>query len=177
KMAALAIRATITRDGDYYLVAAPLSGETALSFPKWIGDAISGAQPTVRLYNEEDEMIGRGYEFVRQCAAELTTGKDGAVEPFTWTDRVQIYPSQARGAQKVKDLDKQLKLAKAELLKLTAKPKQGRRQFRDEARLEAAVKAILKQHGAEGLLRVEWEVDQKTEYRYTGRGRPTTSSK
>jgi len=70
KMAALVTRATITRDGDYYLVAAPLSGETALSFPKWIEDAISGTQPTVRLYNEEDEMIGRGYEFERQCAAE-----------------------------------------------------------------------------------------------------------
>jgi transposase len=76
KMAALVTRATIARDGDYYLVAASLSGETALSFPKWIEDAISGAQPTVRLYNEEGEKIGRGYEFERQCAAELTTGKD-----------------------------------------------------------------------------------------------------
>lgn len=175
KMAALVTRATIARDGDYYLVAAPLSGETAVSFPTWIEDAISGAQPTLRLYNEEDEMIGRGYEFERQCAAELTAGKDGAVEPFTWSERVQIYRSDARTAQQVKDLDKHLKLAKAELLKLT--PKQGRRQFRDEAKLEDAVKAILKQHGAEGLLRVEWDVKQKTEYRYTGRGRPTTSSK
>lgn len=177
KMAALVTRATITRDGDYYLVAAPLSGETALSFPKWIENAVSGAQPTVRLYNEEGKMIGRGYEFERQCAAELTTGKDGAVGPFTWSERVQIYRSDARGAQQVKDLDKHLKLAKAELLKLTPKPKRGRRQFHDEAKLEAAVKAILKQHGAEGLLRVEWEVEQKTEYRYTGRGRPTGSSK
>jgi len=177
KMAALVTRATITRDGDYYLVVAPLSGETALSFPKWIEDAISGAQQTVRLYNDEGEMIGRGYEFERHCAAELTIGKDCAVEPFAWSERVQIYRSDARGAQQVKDLDKHLKLAKAELLKLTPKPKRGRRQFRDQAKLEAAVKAILEQHGAEGLLRVEWEVEQKTEYRYTGRGRPTASSK
>jgi transposase len=177
KMAALQTRATIARDGDYYLVAAPLSGETALSFPKWIEDAISGAKPTAPLYNEEGEMLGRGYEFERQCVAKLTTGKDGAVEPFIWNERVQIYRSDARAAQQVKGLDKHLELAKAELLKLTPEPKRGRRQFQDEAKLEAAVKAILKRHGVEGLLRVEWDYDQKTECRYTGRGRPTASSK
>ena len=63
------------------------------------------------------------------------------------------------------------------MLGLTPKPKQGRRQFRDETSLESAVNAKLRQHGVEGLLKVEWRIEQKVEYRYTVRGRPSASSK
>jgi transposase len=177
KMAALVIRATITHDGDYYLLVAPLTGETAQLFPGWIEQATSGVRPTVRLYNDEGTLMGRGYEFERQCTAELAIGKDGAMELFTWNERVQIYRSKARAAQQIRVLDKALKRAKTALLSLTPNPKQGRRQFRNEARLEEAIKAILKQQGVEGLLTVKWEIEEKAEYRYAGRGRPTTSSK
>jgi transposase len=177
KMAALVIRATITHDGDYYLVVAPLTGETAQLFSRWIEQATSGMVPTVRLYNDEGTLIGRGYEFERQCTAELAVGKDGAGEPFSWNERVQIYRSEARAAQQIRVLDKQLKRAKAALLRLTPKPKQGRRQFHNEAKLEEAVKAILKQQGVEGLLTVKWVREEKAEYRFVGRGRPTASSK
>jgi len=177
KMAALVIRATITHAGDYYLTVAPLTGETALCLPGWIEDAMSGAQPTVQLYNHAGRLIGRGYELERQCRAKLAIGQDGQVEPFTFSERVQVFRSDAHAARQFKALGQRLQLAQAELLALTPKPRQGRRQVRDETSLEAAVNAKLKQHGVEGLLKVEWRIEQKVEYRYTGRGRPSASSK
>ncbi len=176
KMAALKTRATIAHDDDYYLTVAPLTGETAQSLPGWIEAAINGERPTVRIYNGGGKLIGRGYEFKRNCSADLPTDQDGESEPFTWDERVQVFRSKAHAAQQFKALTKRLEKAKAELLALTPKPKPGCRQFRDQASLEEAISANLKQHRVEGWLKVEWRVEQKVEYRYPGRGRPTASS-
>src|SRR5262245_58229929 len=177
KMSALKIRGTITRDGDYYLVATSLKGEMGSLFPIWVEEAVSGGKPTVRIYNQKGALIGRGYEFNRQCTAELPIGQDAAIKPFTWNERVQIFHSDARAARQIKLLDTRLKRAKTALLKLTPKPIQGRHPIRDEAKLEAAVQAILKRHEVEGLLSIEWEVVQEPKDHYHGRGRPTASKK
>lgn len=176
KMAALETRATIAHAEDYYLTVAPLTGETAQSLPGWIETTISGAQPTLRLYNGAGALVGRGYEFERPCADALPTGQDGEGEPFTWRERVQVCRSNAHAAQQCKALNKRLARAQAELRVLTPKPRRGCRQFRDEASLEAAVKTKIKQHGVEGLLQVEWRVEQKVAHRFTGRGRPSAAS-
>jgi transposase len=175
-MAALQTRATIAHEDDYYLTVAPLTGETAQSLPGWIEAAINGEQPTVRIYNGGGKLIGRGYEFKRNCSADLPPDQDGESEPFTWAERVQVFRSKAHAAQQFKALTKRLEKAKAELLALTPKPKPGCRQFRDQASLAEAISANLKQHGVEGWLEVEWRVEQKVGYRYPGRGRPTASS-
>ena len=136
KMAALRTRATIAHDDDYYLTIAPLTGETAQSLPGWIEDALSGARPTVRISNGVGKLIGRGYEFRRNCRANLSPDGGGQSEPFIWPERVQVCRSKAHAAQQFKALSQRLARAKAELLALTPKPKQRCRQFRDEASLE-----------------------------------------
>ncbi len=176
KMAARETRATVAHDGDYYLTVAPLTGETAQGLPGWIAAAVSGAQRTVRLYNGAGAWVGRGYEFERPCTAQLPTGHNGELEPFTWRERVQVFRSTAHAAQQFKSLTQRLDRAQAELRARTPPPGQGRRQFSDPARLEAAVHAKIKQHGVEGLLTVQWRMEQKVQYRFAGRGRPSAAS-
>lgn len=171
-MAALRTRAEIARAGDYYLTVAPLLGETARSLPDWIEAAISGAEPTATLYDAAGQAIGSGYEFVRQCTAELPTGKDGALEPFTFSERVQVFRSTALAAQHSATLEKRLESAAEELRHLTPAPGRGRRQYHDEASLQAAVDETIKRHGVEGLLRVQWRVEEQRAQRLIGRGRP-----
>ena len=171
KMAALRTRAEIARAGDYYLTVAPMTGETARDFPAWIEAVLSGKQPTLALSNEAGETIGRGYELVRECTAELPTGKDGATEPFTFSERVQIFRSEALAAQQAATLDKRLESAAADVRKLTPEPGRGRRQHRDEASLQAAIHQTMEKHRVEGLLRVKWTVKEQREQRYVGRGR------
>jgi len=60
KMAALATRAQIAQQGDYYLTVAPLKGETAKSLPAWIEAGLSGEQEMTKLSKENGEEIGRG---------------------------------------------------------------------------------------------------------------------
>jgi transposase len=176
KMAALKTRATIAHDEDYYLTVAPLTGETAQWLPKWIEATVSGRQKTVRIHDPAGNLIGRGYEFWRPGSAALTTSEDGAVEPFTWDERVQVCRSHAHAAQQFKSLTQRLQRAKVELLALTPKPKPGCRQFRDPASLEEAIRAKLKHYRVEGLLKVDWRLEQAVDYRYCGRGRPTAAS-
>lgn len=173
KMAALKTRATIAHDEDYYLTVAPLTGETAQLLPDWITAAVTGTQPTVRISQGPGKVVGRGYEFERRSSAELP---EGAGAPFTWQERVQVFRSNAHAAQQFTALTRRLAKAKAALLALTPKPKPGCRQFREEARLEEAIRAILKHHEVEGLLKVGWRVEQTVVTRYPGRGRPTATS-
>src|SRR5262245_37339699 len=49
KMAALATRAKIAQQGDYYLAVAPLKGETAKSLPALIEAGLSGGQEMMKL--------------------------------------------------------------------------------------------------------------------------------
>jgi transposase len=171
KMAALQTRAAIAGAGDYYLTVAPMTGETARDFPAWIEAALSGKQPTETLSNEEGETIGRGYEFVRTCTAEVPSGQDGATTPFRFSERVQIFRSEALAAQQAATLGKRLENAAAELRQLTPEPGRGRRQYRDQASLQAAINETLEKHRVEGLLRVNWKVETHRQQRYVGRGR------
>ncbi len=171
KMAALATRAEIARAEDYYLTVAPLTGETARAWPGWIEAAISGAQPTVALCNEAGEKIGRGYEFERACVAQLPTGPRTAPENCTWRERVQVIRSDALAAQQAAGLNKRLERASEELLALTPEPGRGHRQLHDEESLRTAINQALAKHRVAGLLEVEWQVEERREMRYVGRGR------
>lgn len=171
KMAAVQTRAEIARAGDYYLTVAPMIGETARDFPTWVEAALCGKQPTITLSNEEGKVIGRGYEFVRECTVELPIGQDGASEPFTFSERAQIVRSDALAAQQTATLDKRLENAAADLHKLTPEPGRGRRQYRDEASLRAAINETMEKHRVAGLLRVKWKVEEHSSQRFVGRGR------
>ena len=176
KMAALQTRAEVARAGDYYLTVAPLTGETARSLPSWIEAALSGKASTSTLTNEAGEAIGVGYEFETEHTVELPTGAAGVLAPFSFRERVQVFRSDSLAAQQVAVLDKRLLQAEAELRELTPEPGRGRRQYQDEAKLEAAIQEILEKHRVEGLLSIKWKVEKQRELRYLGRGRPGANS-
>lgn len=171
KMASLATRAQIARQGDYYLTVAPLRGEIEKSLPAWIDAALSGAEPRTPLRKENGELIGRGYEFSRQCTARIEAGSDGTLEAFTFSERVQVIQSEDLRAAQSKSLRDRLSRAQAEIKALTPEPKQGRRQYCDEEEFKAALKAVIEKHKVEGLLNVDWEVEEHKQVKLIGRGR------
>ena len=171
KMAALQTRGMSADYGDYYLTVAPLTGETAKLLPAWVDAALRGAEPMQTLCQENNEPIGRGYEFTRQCTAEIPTGKDGALEGFAFSERVQVIRSDSLAQSQSRLLEKRLQKAQAEIKALTPAPARGRRQYRDEESFKAAIAAVLEKHKVARLLGVEWEIEEQTETRLVGRGR------
>ncbi len=169
KMSAISTRAQIAHAGDYYLTLAHLAGETAKAFPGWVEAAVTGQQPTVELTNEAGEKIGFGYEFSRECKIELPTGPEGALEEFTWTERVLVNRSELLLKSQAAGLAKRLSRGIEELRALM--PGRGRRQYSDEESLQEAVNQVIKKHSLDGLVEVEWQVDERREMRYIGRGR------
>src|SRR5919199_1473629 len=151
KMAALQTRARIADGGDYYLTPLPHTGETAKQFDSWIDTALQkdagAALHTIAKPNGTDrpEVIGKGYEFTRTLHAPVE-GRE-----VTWTERVQVVQSASQlECQKAK-LHKRLQRAEEELGRLTL-PGKGRKAWRDEDELRAAITAIVTKHGVEGLL-------------------------
>ncbi len=171
KMAALSTRAEIARAEDYYLTIAPLTGETAKDLPGWIEAAISGQRPTVELTNEAGEKIGCGYEFSRECKIELPIGPGGALQEFTWTERVSVIRSESLLKSQAAGLAKRLSRGIEQLRDLTPEPGRGRRQYRDQESLQEAVNQVIEKYRLDGLVEVEWQVEERREMRYVGRGR------
>ena len=169
KMAAMATRAQIARQGDYYLTVAPATGETAQKLPAWIEAAVNGSEPLTPIFKENGEQIGRGYQFYRECHAEIDI--DARTEGFTFYERVQVIQSDSLALSQANSLEKRLEKAIEEIARLTPAPGRGRRQYRDEESLKAAVGAILKKQKVEGLLEVDWQVEENREVRLVGRGR------
>jgi transposase len=172
KMAPLATRAQIAFAGDYYLTISPMIGETAQSLPAWVDAALSGTQPLTTLRKENGELIGHGYEFMRQRTAQIPTGPDGSLESFTFSERVQVFQSEDLRTAQSKSLEDRLARATAEIKALTPKPAQGRHQYRDEESFKVALSAVLEKHRVTDLLEVGWEIEEQKQTRLVGRGRP-----
>src|SRR5262245_48543034 len=109
KMAALATRADIALAGDYYLVALPLTGETAQQFDGWLDDALRGRVPLRQLRRRgpdgRPEVLGQGYEFRRSLTA-VVQGR-----PVRWQERVQVVQSAALAASRKRKLHERLRRA------------------------------------------------------------------
>jgi len=137
KMAALATRADLAAYGDYYLMPLPLTGETG--------------QPPLEPLWDEGHRLGEGYEFERHLSAEV------GGEPVAWTERVQVVRSLALAQHQADQLEQRLVKAEAALRAPTPAPARGRRQYRDEAALQAAVADVMTRYGMTGLLRLTWQ--------------------
>src|SRR3954468_6915090 len=93
KMAALETRAEIAANQDFYLTRLPLTGTVATQFAAWVEAAIVGDRAAKLIEirrgdGEEQELLGRGYEFERTQTAVV-----GEVEHI-WTERVQVIRSE-----------------------------------------------------------------------------------
>jgi transposase len=170
KMAAIATRGQIARDGDYYLTISPQTGETAQQMESLVSAAVSGEIQTETIRKEDGETIGCGYEFERQRTVKLTEGMDEKQE-FTFTERVQVIRSDAQQAQQSKTLEERIEKAHGLLIALTPEPGRGKRQHATEDSLKEAISQVLTAQRVEGLLRVEYQVEEKQEVRLIGRGR------
>jgi transposase len=170
KMAALETRAEIAANGDFYLTRLPLTGTVQAQFAAWVEDAVVGNQAgtLIAIYRgegEEQEFLGRGYEFERPQSAVV-----GEVV-HTWTERVQVIRSESAAASQAAALDRRLKQTEAALRGLTPPVGPGRTQFTAGWELERAVNALLAEQGATGLLTVTWEREETVREHYVGPGR------
>ena len=167
-MAALETRAEIAANQDFYLTRLPLTGTTQAQFAAWVEAAVVGDQAAKLIEirrGEEQELIGRGYEFERPQTAVV-----GQVE-HTWTERVQVIRSEAAAESQAAALDRRLKQTEAAVRRLTPPPGPGRSQFTSDWELERAVDALLTEQGATGLLTVSWERHETSREHYVGPGR------
>ena len=137
KMAALETRAEIAANQDFYLTRLPLTGTVQTEFAAWVEAAVVGDQAGKlieirRGEGDEQEFLGRGYEFERPQTAVV-----GAVE-HTWTERVQIIRSESAAESQAAALDRRLKQTEAAVRGLTPPVGPGRTQFTTGWELERA---------------------------------------
>src|SRR4051794_34480290 len=170
KMAALEIRGEIAANRDFYLTRLPLTGTVPAQFAAWVEAAVVGdqAKKLIEIYRgegEEKELLGRGYEFERPQTATV-----GAVQ-HTWTERAQVIRSESAAASQAAALDRRLKQAEAAVRDLTPPVGPGRTQFTSGWELELAVKTLLTEQNATGLLTVTWERQESVREHYVGPGR------
>lgn len=170
KMAALATRADLVANRDYYLTPLPLTGETAHAFDGWVNAIVDGEQMATLIW-DGDQLIAAGYEFERPQTATASDAQ-GTAQVVSWTERVLITRSLALAQAQETHLEQRLQRATAALYALTPAPGKGKRQIRDQAVLRQAIQQTLERYQVQDLLTVEWEQDTTTVTRYQGRGRP-----
>ncbi len=159
KMAALATRAYLQAQADYYLCPLPskqLPEEMLQAYlqPVWADEGI--LTPVYRTTAEgKSELIAQGYEQSVVLSGEV----DG--KSITWSERRLIVRSiqLAQAAQAA--LQARLVKAQAALAQLTEQ-RQGKKASHDADSLRASAQAILKRHQVEGLLRLQID-EQVTE--------------
>jgi transposase len=172
KMSALATRAELVAEKDYYLMPLPRTGDSAEQIEAWIDEAVLGKHPLQKLtrLDEKGKKVVFAHAYERQRPQSSTV----AGQEIAWTERVQVIRSLELAKRQAKQLDERLREAMAALRELTPPVGRGHKQYRDEETLRAAVAAIQEQHRVAGLLAVTWqrEEQQQTRYRGSGRGGP-----
>jgi len=169
KMSALATRAELVAEKDYYLMPLPRTGDNARQIDAWIDEAALEGQALQNLtrLNEKGKKVvfARGYERERSQSSKVGNRE------VAWTERVQVIRSLELAKRQAKQLEERLCEASAALRTLTPPVGRGHKQYREEEALRAAVEAILQQHRVEGLLTVAWEREEQHQTRYRGSGR------
>lgn len=172
KMSALATRAELVAEKDYYLMPLPRTGDNADQIEAWIDEAALGQQPLQNLTRLNEK--GKKVVFARAYERERPQSTKVADREVAWTERVQVIRSLELAKRQAQQLEERLGEAMAALRDLTPPVGRGHKQYREEEPLRAAVVAVLEQHRVEGLLTVTWErgEQQRTRYRGSGRGGP-----
>lgn len=172
KMSALATRAELVAEKDYYLMPLPRTGDNAEQIEAWIEEAALGKQSLQNLTRLNEK--GKRVVFARAYERERPQSSTVADREVAWTERVQVVRSLELAKRQAQQTDERLGEAIVALRALTPPVGRGHKQYREEEPLRAAVAAILEQHRVEGLLTVIWqrEEQQQTRYRGSGRGGP-----
>lgn len=110
---------------------------------------------------EEAITIAKGYEFSRVCQDEH----------LCWQERVLVAYSPAHAERQRQDLEKRIEKAKKAIMALTPEVGPGKRQIREEDKLQAAVVAVLKKYDVVGLLSCHSVRQTRQTEKFVGRGR------
>ncbi len=172
KMSALATRAELVAEKDYYLMPLPRTGDNAREIEGWVAEAALGKQPLQKLtrLDEKGKKVVFAHAYERQRPQRSPVGG----KTVAWTERVQVIRSLELAQRQARQLEERLGEAAAALRKLTPPVGRGHKQYREEEALRAAVAAVQEAHGVAGLLTVTWHRDEqrRTRYRGSGRGGP-----
>lgn len=173
KMASLDVRLRVAQADDYYLTPLPKNRGNAQEWPAWLDAAVEKASTggLTTIYKatqegQEPEAIARGYEFTRTLIGDV----DG--QSVTLLERVQVVQSFARQESQKTKIRKGLERAEQELAGLTVGGK-GRKVFRREEDLQAAIAPIEQEHKVAGLLRITIRKEVEHKKKYGKPGRPT----
>jgi len=169
KMSALATRAELVAEKDYYLMPLPRTGDNAEQIETWIDEAAAGKQPLQKLTRVNEK--GKRVVFAWAYERERPQSSKVADEDVAWTERVQVVRSLELAKRQAQQLEERLGEATAALQDLTPPVGRGHKQYREEEPLRTAVAALLEQHRVEGLLTILWEREEHQQTRYRGRGR------
>ena len=154
KMAALATRAYVQAQGDYYLCPLAQTQLPAQELERYLQPVWSDEQPLVAVQRakseEEDEVIAQGFEQTVVCNGEV------AGQVVTWSERQVLVRSVKLAEAAQATLHAHLGKAQAALTRLN-EHKQGKKVYRDADALQHAAQAICKHHQVEGLLRLRIE--------------------
>jgi transposase len=163
KMSALATRAHLQAQEQYYLTPLALVGETAQQMPAWIeaGVAQGDDRLTPVLAEDGKQVLAQGYEVSRTCVCGT----------LSWSERVLVVRAHAYAQTQRRQLEDRLDKAQAALLALTPPVGRGQRQITEEAALQSAAEAVLTKHRVAGLLTYTYLRESKQEVKFVGRGR------
>jgi transposase len=161
KMSALATRAYLQAQGQYYLTPLALVGETAELLPQWIAAGVAQGDRLRQVLTEDGKaVLAQGYEVSRTCVSG----------ELRWQERVLVVCSVAYAETQRRHLEERLAKAQAALLALTPPVGRGKRQITEEGALQSAAEAILVKHRVKGLLTYTYERQCEHEVRLVGRG-------
>jgi transposase len=164
KGGALAIRAAISRAGQYYLAPLAQVGDLPEQLSAWVKEGLANeAMLRKVVITDEDgtRQIARGYEVKRTC----TCGGQ------SWEERVLVAQSEAFAHKQRQSLEERLQKAEAEITALTPPLGRGKRQIREQMDLVSRVEAILTKYRVRGLLGYTYERQCQREEKLVGRGR------
>lgn len=150
KMSPLAIRTDIVTHGDSYLVPLPRT-EIGGNPEEWFSQHAAVGAKTTLLWRESEEqrpatLLGGVWETTRMLGSSQRR----------WEERVLVVYSTAMAEKQRETLARHLMQATVDIQALTPPPKRGRKQYREEATLKAAIETILRQAGVNNLLKISW---------------------
>jgi len=152
KMAALATRAYVQAQGDYYLCPLATTQVPDSELDAYLQPVWSGERPLLSVHRVtaegEEELIAQGYEQSVVLSGEV----EG--QSLTWTERRLIVRSVKLAEAAQAALHARVGKAQAALAQLHAH-KQGKKVYRDADALQQAAQAILKEHQVTGLIRLQ----------------------
>ena len=155
KMAALATRAELAVEQDYYLCPLPATQLKNGELESYLETVWAGTQELASVEytyaNGESKEIAIGYERVRTHTSEVK-GED-----FTWTERQLVVRSLAAANGGEKSLRTRLTKAQKALVQL-GQPRRGKKRLTQLSDWQEAAGEILRRYRVQGLLQLNYQV-------------------